>query len=284
MKRTLDRVGIRLRRFAALAIAPGALCSHRRPEVLQWQSTGVMPLSLRLHLRRCRRCRTEQRQAILGARSAILPLAPVASLPATATGALARLYHVVVGHPSVVRSNDFVARIRKAAPVGGGGAALAAKLAATTAVVTAGAALHAVSANPPPTRSAHRHDRVVRVHARRAHRATEVTAAATPAMTVAKPSPLPLRAPTSRSRSTTTQSSASGVATTTKPPPAPSQNTAAPAPVAYHATSGSSAHAARDATSSSPPAPVSAASGESASSSRSDTRSGPAPPGGPPPP
>lgn len=76
VKRTLDRVGIRLRRFAALAIAPGALCSHRRREVLQWQSTGVMPLALRLHLRHCHRCRSEHRQAIAGVRSVILPLIP----------------------------------------------------------------------------------------------------------------------------------------------------------------------------------------------------------------
>jgi hypothetical protein len=287
VKRTLDRVGIRLRRFAALAIAPGALCSHRRPEVLQWQSTGVMPLSLRLHLRRCRRCRSEQHQAILGMRSAILPLVPIASLPATATGAFARLYHAVAVQPSVVRSNEVVARFRKAAPIGGGGgAALAAKLAATTAVVTAGAALHAVSASPSPTRPGHRHAPVLRIHARRAHvaAATAVTAAAPPAATVAKPTPLPLRARTSTSRLTSTQSSAPAATTTTKPPPAPSQNTAAPAPVAYHATSGISSHAARDASSSSPPAPVSAAAGGNSSNSRSDTQSGPAPPGGPPPP
>lgn len=287
VKRTLDRVGIRLRRFAALAIAPGALCSHRRREVLQWQSTGVMPLSLRLHLRRCQRCRSEQRQAILGVRSAILPLVPIASLPATATGAFARLYHAAVVHPSVVRSNEVVARIRKAAPVGGGGgAALAAKLAATTAVVTAGAALHAVSGSPAPTRPTHRHARAAGIHSRRAHgaAAAAVTATAPPTTTVAKATPLPLRAPTTTSRSTPAQSSAAAVTTSTKPPPAPSQNTAAPAPVAYHATSGSSAHAARDAASSLPPAPVSASVSGTASNSRSDTQSGPASPGGPPPP
>jgi RNA polymerase sigma factor (sigma-70 family) len=140
VKRTLDRVGIRLRRFAALTIAPGALCSHRRPELVQWQQTGVMPLSLRLHLRHCHRCRSEQRQAIVAVRSAILPLVPVATMPAAATGALARIYHAAGAHPSVVRSHDVIARVRKAAPVGGGGGA---------AIAVRGRARLPASSSPP---------------------------------------------------------------------------------------------------------------------------------------
>jgi RNA polymerase sigma factor (sigma-70 family) len=287
VKRTLDRVGIRLRRFAALTIAPGALCSHRRPELVQWQQTGVMPLSLRLHLRHCHRCRSEQRQAIVAVRSAILPLVPIATMPAAATGALARIYHAVGAHPSVVRSHDAIARVRKFAPVGGGGgAAIAVKLAATTAVVTAGAALHAVSASSPP-KHPQRHVRAAHVHRARTRAAADTsrtTATATTAAVV-KPKPVEIPVRTTSSQTTATQN-VTPTTTRSQPPPAPDQNKAAPAPIAVSSSVATTRETAHDASSFSPPPPPSA--GNSAtggnSSVSSHTKSGPGAPTGPPPP
>jgi RNA polymerase sigma factor (sigma-70 family) len=287
VKRTLDRVGIRLRRFAALTIAPGALCSHRRPELMQWQQTGVMPLSLRLHLRRCHRCRSEQRQAVVAVRSAIVPLVPVATMPAAATGALARIYHATGAHPSVVRSHDVIARVRKAAPVGGGGgAAIAVKLAATTAVVTAGAALHAVSSSSPP-KHPQRHVRAAQVHRARTRPTVDVgrTTTATAAAAMVKPKPIEIRVRTTSSHTTATQTP-SPTTTRSQPPPAPNQTKAAPAPIAVSSSAGTTSQAARDSSSSSPPPPSSAGSSAGGGNSHvgSNTESGPAAPSGPPPP
>jgi len=285
VKLTLDRVGIRFRRFAALAVAPGALCSHRRPELVEWQRTGVMPLVLRLHLRRCRRCRAEQREAILAMRSAMLPLIPVAAMPATATGALARLYRTIGAHPAAVRSNDAIARVRKVAPVGGGGgAALAAKLAAATAVVTAGAALHVATATSSP-----KHHHQLTRHARVVHAAIDDPHAAAspkpPPAATDQPTPAPISAPASQS--VTTHAFEQPTVTTSQPPPAPDQDTAAPAPSPVSTPARSAIRAADDSGSDSPPAPTSIAgstSGGDASSASSDTQNGPASPSGPPPP
>ncbi len=287
VKRTLDRVGIRLRRFAALTIAPGALCSHRRPEFTQWQQTGVMPLSLRLHLRRCHRCRSEHRQAVVAVRSAILPLVPVATMPAAATGALARIYHAAGAHPSVVRSHDAIARVRKVAPVGGGGgAAIAVKLAATTAVVTAGAALHVVNASSPP-KHPQRRVRAAQVHRARIRPAVDAgrTTATTAAAAVAKPKPVEITVRTTSSHTTATQS-VPPTTTRSQPPPSPDQNKVAPAPIAVSSTAATTRETAHDTSSSSPPPPSSAGGSAAGGSSHvgSDTQRGPAAPSGPPPP
>ena len=57
VRKTLDRVGARLRRFTDLERAPGGSCARRDRDVLAWHETGAMPLALRLHLRRCHACR-----------------------------------------------------------------------------------------------------------------------------------------------------------------------------------------------------------------------------------
>jgi RNA polymerase sigma factor (sigma-70 family) len=284
VKRILDRVGIRLRRFAALTIAPGALCTHRRPELVQWQQTGVMPLSLRLHLRHCHQCRSEQRQAAVAVRSAILPLVPVATMPAAATGALARIYHAVGAHSSVVRSHDVFARVRKVAPVGGGGgAAIAVKLAATTAVVTAGAALHVVNASSPP-KHPQRHVRAGHVH-RAQTRAAVDTSRTTATAVVVKPKPVKIPVRTTSTHTTATQT-VTPTTTRSQPPPAPDQNKAAPAPIAVSSGAASTRETAHDASSFSSPPPPSA--GNSATGGNSSvslhTKSGPGAPTGPPPP
>lgn len=286
VKRTLDRVGIRLRRFTALAIAPGALCTHRRPDVVQWQHTGVMSLPLRLHLRHCHKCRLEQHQAKVAVRSAILPLIPGSALPIAAAGPLTRIYESVVAHPSVLRSNDALARVRRIAPIGGGGgAALAAKLAATTAVITAGAALHAVSASSTPTHP-QRHPHALKAHIAAAPPSTPPNAGTTSAASE-EPTPTQIPSPAPSSQPTVTQPQPMPTTTSSQPPPAPSQDTAAPAPAADN-TVDTTTTTTSDPVSSSPPAPATDANGTGESStsggSSSDTDSGPASPGGAPPP
>jgi hypothetical protein len=155
------RTSVNLSRFQALLIRPSALCQRRRPDVLEWQRTGIVPLPLRIHLSHCASCRAQSQTARTAVRHALLPLLPATALPLARAGAFSRLWHAAGARPVTQRVDDAMSRWRKIAPVGGGGgAAIAAKLATAGAIATVGgvtAALHAITTHPPahPHHTAH---------------------------------------------------------------------------------------------------------------------------------
>ncbi|MGA2929849.1 MAG: sigma-70 family RNA polymerase sigma factor [Solirubrobacteraceae bacterium] len=292
VRRTLDRIGIRLRRFEALAAAPGALCVRRRADLLRWQQTGDCPAALERHCRRCPSCRAELRQAREAVRGAILPLIPAGAMPLAAPGAIASAYHAIATHPAVQRANEALVRVRKWAPVGGGGsAAIAAKLAVggATVVVGAGAAIHAAvdGHRTPPHHRRHRpavvmHAQIVHVNVITATSTTAVTVPATTAATtttaVAAPAPTPAATTTTATSRTVT-------------PPPPNQPNPGPSPTAEATTASAATANTPPPPTQAPPSPTGSG-GNTGGSSRntnsagggSGTQSGLPAPGGPPPP
>jgi hypothetical protein len=245
---------------------------------MAWQQTGTMPLTLRLHLRRCHSCRSELRRGQQAVRGAILPLIPAGAIPLAGGGVFSRLYDAAGAHPASQRVGDAFVRARKVAPVGGGGAAaLTAKLVAATAVLTATAALHAVTSGHS-TRQVHRHPSVTHAAAIEPRRHAVIDVAITTETTTAKPRLEPLKAPAA---TTTTSQTSTGSST----PPPPNAN---PAIATRHSTRAAGSSATQTVAAPAPNANAVSASSSSASvsggsgSGSSSSVSGPPPPGGPP--
>ena len=227
---SIKRTRISFGRFTAQAVRPGAVCNRRRRDVLAWQQTGAIPLTLRIHLTHCHGCRAQHHDARTAVRSAMLPLIPATGVPVAGLGGLSRLYHAAGTHPATARVNESLDRWRKFAPVGGGGGtAIAVKLAATGAVITATAALSVVA-----THTATHHQRP---HHRVARAAEITTTAATTAAPVA-PTLETLTAPTTVTKSTTSTTPTTTSSTTTVSPPPPNAN---PAPATNESTAERSA-------------------------------------------
>jgi DNA-directed RNA polymerase specialized sigma24 family protein len=280
---TLKRQRISLSRFAAQLARPGAFCHRRRPDVLEWQRTGAVPLPLRIHMGHCASCRAQYRDAAIAAHQAILPLLPATGVPLAGAGALTHTWHAIAAHHVTQRVDDAMGRWRKVAPVGGGGggAVVIAKLAAAGTVVTVTAALHAITPTTPPR---HHHPHTVRRHP-----ATIVATTATPpppAVHFASTHTTVVTRHVSTPRVTTTATTS-----TTQPPPSPEaypthtssrpRATVASAGGAHTTTSSSSSSSSQAATY--PPAPDQVITRPRTTDS-SGTSLGPPPPGAPPPP
>jgi DNA-directed RNA polymerase specialized sigma24 family protein len=239
-----------LDRFVALHVRPAAICARRHDDVIAWQQTGRMPLTLRWHLRWHHACGLVEMNARQAAQHALVPLVPAAD-QLRHTSLLEQLYHTIATHRVTSAAHDAMARGRRFVPAGGGGAAAGAGAIKAVAILGASAAaFHAITATPPAHHQRSRSRGHVKIHA-----ATEAKPAA-PA--------LPVVTTTSAARPTTTS----------QPTPTPTP-TARPTPRARTTTPTTATRSAAPDTGASTP-PSTASSGSSATASSASASSSPA--------
>ncbi len=260
--RTTDRVGRRFSRFTALVTDPDALCDRRRDDVIAFLATGQASPALRIHLRRCPGCSVELRRAQEQLRAALLPLLPAGAIPAASLGLLARAHHGAATHPTTLRVNDAIARVRKLGPggaAGGGGAAITAKVLAAGAVLSVGAAVQAVRGfQAPAHRAGHRIVRAVDVSSTSTAPTTTTEPVAIVTTTASTPTLQLLSAPRTATTTTTTTTAA---ATSSRAVilEAPDASAASGSSGSSHASSGTSDRTGGSSTATVNPYPVAAA-------------------------